>query len=57
MSLLVDLVVHVLVDVVSIALLWATNVLGDPDHGSGLCDGDDDFDLILMHHRFRCGRW
>ena len=44
-SLLVDFVVHVLVDVL-IALLWC-NVLGDPDDGSGLCDGDDDLDIFL----------
>lgn len=50
MSLLVDFVVHVLVDVVSVALLvgGSTNVLSDPDDWSGLCDGDDDLDIGVI---------
>ena len=47
-SLLVDFVVQVLMDVVSVALLWSTNVLGDPDNWSGLCDGDDDLGIPLL---------
>lgn len=58
-SLLVDFVVHVLVSVVVVALpLWTTDVLGDPDNWSGFCDGDDDIDHDLVHHRAgrSCGR-
>ena len=48
MSLLVDFVVQVLMDVVSVALLWSTNVLSDPDNWCGLCDGDDDLGIPLL---------
>ncbi len=55
-SLLVDFVVHVLMDVVAIALQFrAIDVLGDPDDGSGLGDGDDDLYIHLILHR--TGRW
>ena len=46
-SLLVDFVVQVLMDMVSVALL-CTNVLSDPDNWSGLCDGDDDIGILLL---------
>lgn len=51
-SLLVDLVVHVLVDVVVVALplLWTADVLGNPNHGCSFCDGNDDLDVDLIHH-------
>ena len=47
-SLLVDFVVHVLVNVVVVALplLRTANVLSDPDHRSGFRDGDYDLDLV-----------
>ena len=47
MSLLVDFVVQVLVDMILIALpLRTADVLGDPNDWSGFCDGDDDLDFI-----------
>ena len=45
-SLLVDFVVQVLMDMVSVALLY--NVLSDPDNWSGLRDGDDDLSIVLL---------
>ena len=48
-SLLVDFVVQVLMDVISVALLGSTNVLSDPDNWSGLCDGDDDLGIPLLN--------
>ena len=46
-SLLVDFVVQVLMDMVSVTLLLSTNVLSDPDNWSSLCDGDDDVGILL----------
>lgn len=56
-SLLVDFVVRMLVEVIVVALplLRTANVLGDPDDRGGFCDGDDDLDLIFHHHW--AGRW
>lgn len=57
-SLLVDLVVHVLVHVVEVALpLGTADVLGDPDHGGGFGDGDDDFDFVHDGAGGWLGRW
>ena len=50
MSLLMDFVMHVLVDMVVVALPLSTaDMLGDPHDWSGLCDGDDDLNLIHHH--------
>ena len=49
-SLLVDLVVHVLMDMVSVALLGfgITDMLCNPDGWGGLCDRDNDLDHIIL---------
>lgn len=55
-SLFVDFIVHVLVDVVVVALPLATaDVLGDPDHWSGFCDSDDNLDFV--NHHVWAWRW
>ena len=54
-SLLVDFVVQVLMDVVSVALLCSSNVLSDPDNWSGLCDGDDDVGIPLLSRTWAGG--